>query len=492
MTDAAFLAWLKSADCIRCALVEVVARIGGVETTLYLSNRNYVTAGGDTPASTAYTACITGGVSFSETLSLDGTPNISWGDIEIDNTGGVRDAWLGYVWANRQVRVYMGDPRWVRSDFRLIFDGVVGDLLSRDAEVLNLSLLDKLQRLNNPVTEVVLGGSTDNKDRLLPLAFGECHNVSPLLTVPSTLTFQYHNGAAERLIEVRDNGSPIATYTSNLAAGSFTLTAAPVGQITADVQGAKPSGTYSANISTLVQHIVQTYGPSTTRFSSGDLDASNLSAFASACPQPVGLNLSDRANVLQVCQDLAASVGAQVVVTTLGKLRLVRLALPASGTPTAVTAQDFDEHSLSVTDRPPVRATAKLGWGRNWSPQTSGLATGLPASSTAALGQDLLSVTSSDATVTGVYKLGAQPEQVDTLLVVESDATTEAARRRDLWKTPRQVYTARYRAHLLLTELGDAITITHARFGLSGGVTGLVTHVARDWLAGRVTIGVLA
>ena len=492
MTDAAFLAWLQSADCIRCALVEVAARIGGSETTLYLSNRNYLTASSDTPASTAYTACITGGVSFAETLSLDGTPSISYGDIELDNTGGVRDAWLGYVWANRQVRVYMGDPRWVRSDFRLIFDGVVGDLLARDAEVLNLSLLDKLQRLNNPVTEATLGGATDNKDRLLPLAFGECHNVSPLLTVPSTLTFQYHNGAAERLIEVRDNGAPITTYTSSLATGKFTLTAAPVGQITADVQGAKPSGTYSANISTLVQHIVQTYGPASTRFSSGDLDASNLSAFASACPQPVGLCLTDRSNVLQVCQELAASVGAQIVVTTLGKLRLVQLALPASGTPTAVTAQDFDEHSLHVAERPAVRATAKLGWGRNWSVQTSGLATGLPASSAAALGQGVLSVTSSDATATSVYKLGTQPEQVDTLLVVASDATTEAARRRDLWKTPRQVYEARYRAHLLLTELGDALTLTHARFGLSGGVTGLVVRVSRDWLAGRVTIGVLA
>ena len=492
MTDAAFLAWLKSADCIRCALVEVVARIGGVETTLYLSNRNYVTAGGDTPASTAYTACITGGVSFSETLSLDGTPNISWGDIEIDNTGGVRDAWLGYVWVNRQVRVYMGDPRWVRADFRLIFDGVVGDLLARDAEVLNLALLDKLQRLNNPVSEAVLGGSSDNKDRLLPLAFGECHNVSPLLTVPSALTYQYHNGAAERLIEVRDNGAPITTYTSNLATGSFTLTAAPVGQITADVQGAKPSGTYSANISTLVQHLVTSYGPASTRFSAGDLDSANLSAFASACPQPVGLCLTDRANVLQVCQDLAASVGAQVVVTTLGLLRLVRLALPASGTPTAITAQDFDERSLHVADRPPVRATAKLGWGRNWSVQTSGLATGLPAASAEALGQGVLSATSSDATTASVYRLGTQPEQVDTLLVVESDAATEAARRRDLWKTPRQVYEARCRAHLLLTELGDAVTLTHARFGLSGGVTGLVVRVSRDWLAGRVTIGVLA
>jgi hypothetical protein len=492
MTDAAFLAWLQSADCIRCALVEVVARIGGSETTLYLSNRNYITASSDTPASTAYTACITGGVSFAETLSLDGTPSISYGDIELDNTGGVRDAWLGYVWANRQVRVYMGDPRWVRADFRLIFDGVAGDLLARDAEVLNLSLLDKLQRLNQPLSEATLGGATDNKDRLLPLAFGECHNVSPLLTVPSTLTFQYHNGAAERLIEVRDNGAPITTYTSNLAAGTFTLTAAPVGQITADVQGAKPGGTWSANIATLVQYIVQNYGPATTRYSAGDLDSASLSAFASANTQPAGLCLTDRANVLQVCQDLAASVGAQVVVTTLGKLRLIQLALPAGGTPTAVTAQDFDEHSLSVTERPPVQATAKLGWGRNWSVQTSGLATGLPASSAAALGQGVLSATSSDATATSVYKLGTQPEQVDTLLVVESDATTEATRRRDLWKTPRQVYTARYRAHLLLTELGDAITLTHARFGLSGGVTGLVTHIARDWLAGRVTIGVLA
>jgi hypothetical protein len=492
MTDAAFIAWLKSPDCIRCALVEVVARIGGSETTLYLSNRNYLTSSSDTPASTAYNACITGGVSFAETLSLDGAPSISYGDIEIDNTGGVRDAWLGYVWANRQVRVYMGDPRWVRSDFRLIFDGVVGDLLSRDAEVLNLSLLDKLQRLNQPLTEATLGGATDNKDRLLPLAFGECHNVSPLLTVPSTLTFQYHNGAAERLIEVRDNGAPITTYTSNLAAGTFTLTAAPVGQITADVQGAKPSGTYSNNISTLVQYIVQNYGPSSTRYSSGDLDSASLSAFASANTQPVGLCLTDRANVLQVCQDLAASVGAQVVVTTLGKLRLVKLALPAGGTPTAVTAQDFDEHSLKVSDRPSVKATAKLGYGRNWSVQTSGLATGLPASSAAALGVGVLPVTSSDATVTSVYKLGTQPEQVDTLLVVESDATTEAARRRDLWKTPRQVYEARYRAHMLLTELGDAITLTHARFGLSGGVTGLVTHISRDWLAGRVTLGVLA
>jgi hypothetical protein len=181
-----------------------------------------------------------------------------------------------------------------------------------------------------------------------------------------------------------------------------------------------------------------------------------------------------------------------VVVTTLGKLRLVKLELPPPGTPVLVAAQDFDEHSLRVAERPPVAATAKLGYGRNWSVQTSGLATGLPASSAAALGVGLLPIVSSDATVAGIYKLSTQPAQIDTLLVVEADAATESGRRCDLWKTQRQVFEARCRAHLLLTELGDAITLTHPRFGLSSGVTGMVVRVSRSWLAGRVTLGVLA
>lgn len=492
MTDAAFVAWLKSADCIRCALVEVVARIGGSETTLYLSSVNYVTAAADTPAHTAYQACIVGGVSFQERINLDGQPSIGYGDIEIGNPGGVRDGWLDYVWANRQIKVFIGDPRWPRSDFRQVFDGVVGDMGSRDAEVLNLSLLDKLQRLNNPVSETVLGGSTANKDRILPITLGECYNVTPLLENPATLVYSYHNGAAERLIEVRDNGAPITTYTSNLATGKFTLTASPVGQITASVQGVKPSGTYRNDVSRLVQYVVQNYGPAATRFSSGDLDSSQLAGITSGYTQPVGAYLSDRVNVLAMCQELAASIGAQIVVTTLGLLRIVPLVLPATGTPISVTAADMDYHSLKVAERPTVRATCKLGYCKNWTVETNGLATGLPASSASDFGVEYLSVTSTDATATSVYKLATQPVQENTLLLVGSDATTEAARRRDLWKTPRHVYEATYRAHLLLTELGDTMTLTHARFGLSGGKTGLVVSIARDWIAGRVTIGVLA
>ena len=109
LSDAQFTAWLASASSIRTVLVEVVARIVSTETTLYLSNRNYITGSADTPASTAYQACIAGGVSTSEALNLDGSPSMSWGDIEIANADGSRDGWLDYVWANRAVNVYVGD-----------------------------------------------------------------------------------------------------------------------------------------------------------------------------------------------------------------------------------------------------------------------------------------------------------------------------------------------------------------------------------------------
>ena len=488
LTDAQFIAWLKRPDSIRTVLVEVVARIVSTETTLYLSSRNYV----DGVAGRAYSAAISGGLSTSEALNLDGNPSISYGDIELHNESGERDAWLDYVWSNRAASVYVGDPTWPRADFRLVFAGVVDDISVRSSTRLALRLRDKLERLNVTLSETVLGGASANKDRVLPLAFGEPFNVEPLLINPTALTYQFHNGAAERLVEVRDNGAPITTYTTNLTAGTFTMTAAPVGQITATVQGAKPSGTYRNDVGRLVQHIVQTYGPSTTRLSSGDLDATQLAAFVTACPQKVGKYVSDRVNMLALCQELAASVGASVVMTSTGLLRLVRVALPAAGTPVAVTAADMEKSSLVIASRPAVKASAKLGYARNHTQQSSGLASGLPASSVALLGQEWQTVTAADSTVASTYKLDALAVQQDTALISQSEATTEATRRRDLWATQRAIYKATYYPHLLLTELGDAITLTHSRYGLSGGKTGMVVSLERDWLKGRATIGVLA
>lgn len=493
MTDQQFLDWCNTPGVVRLVLVEAVASIAGVDTTIYLSSKPYVTGSGDTPANISYDPCIIDGVEFNASIDLGGDTSISFGDIEVDNTTGSKDGWLGYVWANRAVNIFLGDPRWVRSDFRQVFSGVVSDLASRDRKSLNLKLKDKLERLNSPLTETKLGGSTANKDKLLPICVGECFNVTPLLIDPVNLTYQLHQGQIESVIEVRSNGAVPVSNSQNLLAGTFTLSASPNGAaITASVQGAKPSGVYSNDVASLVKLIVTTYGPTTTRLSTSDLDLANFTAFTAANPQPVGLYAEERMNVLEACQQLCKSIGAAMTETSLGLLRLVKLTLPATGTPTLVTADDIIYHTLQIEDRPPVKSTCKLGYAKNWTPQDpTALAAGIAPSTVPLFKEEWLTVTSADATVNSAYLLNQEPVQEDSLLLAAADASTEADRRRDLWKVPRTVFAMECRPTMLLVELGDTVTITHSRFGLSGGVTGLVVGVQRNWLTGRVKLRVL-
>lgn len=487
MTEEQFKDWLRSDGARRVVLVEAVANTGTDEETFWLSNRAYIR--GDT--NIAYESCITGGVSFREELSLSGEASSGYGNIELENAHGSRDEWLTYVWANRPVSVFLGDAQWPRSDFRLIFQGVVADI-GDGADTLTLSLLNKLDRLNNPAIEQTLGGTGDNADRLVPHVLGEVHGMEPLLTSNNQDYTAHGGGAIERVIEVRDNGAPRSDITEYLVSGAFRVSGAKVqGQIAADVQGAKPGGTYTDNISKLVQHLVTAYGPSAQRFTVDDLDIAQLAAFEAAFPQPAGVVLNDNTSVLAHAQALAGSVGAQVVCTTLGKLRLVPLALPAVGPTVEVGSGDMVFHSLKPAARTEVKATCRLGYCRNWTVQASGLATGLPATSASQLGTEWLTVTATDAAVAARYRLTTEPDQEDTLLLRKVDAEAEADRRRDLWKEPHTVFEAEYFAHMMLTELGDALTIRHPRFGLAGGKTGPVVTISRDWLSMRVTLGVL-
>lgn len=487
MTDAQFIAWLQSDSRMHCVLVEAVAYISGVETTLYLSSRGYVTSSTDTPANTLYVPCIKDGVTIKEELPVGGSASFAVGDIELDNVDGSLDAWLTYVWTNRAVKIYVGDVRWVRSDFRLVFSGLIDDIVSRDRPVLNLKVHDKLQQLNTAVTAAKLGGTSQNADRLIPITLGECHNVTPLLVDKATLEYQWHNGVAERLIEVRDNGVPVSA-TATLSAGTFTLAANPAGTITASVQGAQPSGTYTNTVANLVSYVVQNYG--TTPLSGADLDSAQLSAFNTANPQAVGIYLTDTANVIEVCQQLAASIGAQIAVSTLGLLRLLKISLPATGTPTAVGESNMVEKTLRVSDRPPVVAGVKLGYCKNWTVQTN-MVTGIPSEDKDLFAQEFLTRTAIDSGVGTLYRLTTEPTEVDTYMLVGTDAATEAARQLNLWKAGRTVYTYTALAELMLEELGNYQTITSSRFNLSGGATGQIISITRDWLKVTVEFGVL-
>ena len=485
-----YAAWLKDPAAVRIVLIEVGVKSGGLETTRYLSTGAYVTSPTDSPANQYYTPVVTTGLQFTEQLAIDGGGSFSVGDIEVANYNGERDSWLDDVWDNHNITAWIGDPRWVRAEFQLIFSGVVATVGSKSREVLNLSLRDKLQRLNTPATDVKVGGSSSAKDDVLNLTFGEAHNVTPKLTNPAALEYQVHDGVIEGAFEVRDNGKPIIVSASTT--GRFTLARASAGTITASVQGDKEGGvTYSNTIAAIIKRIIKGYGQASSRFVDADIDLANFAAFDVACPQPVGVFAEGRTNVLQLCQELAGSVDAQLVMSRVGKLRLIQVKLPGNGTPVVIMPTQMVERSLKIQSRPLVKASVMLGFNKNWTVQ-DGLLTTIPDEHKRLFATEWLTTTATSASVQVDYRLNAAPIQVDTMLLRRTEASVEAQRRLDIWSVPRTVFTFEGTSDLLATlELGNSVTITNRRFGLQNGKTGIVVSLAPNWLNGHVTVGVL-
>lgn len=512
--------WLESPTAIRGVLVEVTVKdvVANSEVTKYLSNIGYLTE----DAITSFLPIITGTVQVTESLSIDGSASMSFGDIELVNTNGELDDWLDstkYIWVNRSIKIYYGDPGWVcanlaavKSTFELVFDGVVADIDSRAVNTLNIKVRDKLERLNTALTEAKLGsygiwgsGQT-NMDTIIPLVFGEVFNIQPLLIDPSQIEYYVNNGSMEGIIEIRDNGMPIYNInvtsgaTVNLTTGKFKLTKPLAGVCTLSMQGVKQSinlttgallATYNNNIANLIALIVTQYGKATTKLLATELDLTNLSSFATSNTQSVGIIISDRTNVLVACQQLANSIGAQLFMTRKGLLQLLRIGVSTSDSIVTITSSDILFNSLSISNRSLVVSSTTIGYCKNYTVQTP-LLTAIPEAAKDMFAKEWYSKTPIDETVRAVYKLSSDPAvQKDTALLVESQAQTEADRLNNFFKVPRTTFTFTGTAKLLSLKLGQSVILTHPRFGLSAGKTGQVIGLTPNWSNSTITIEVL-
>lgn len=298
LTQAQFQSWLQSTTAIRCILVEVVVEIAGVDTTLYLSNRTYNTGPSDTPANTSYNAIINNSLSYSQNIPIDGSPTMSWGDLSLDNTNGIRDGWLDYVWSNRPISIYIGDVSFSRDNFTKIYSGYVQNLVSKDRNTLNISIRDILQKLNSPITDEVVGGTGTTKDQIRPLVFGEVFNITPVLVDSANLLYMVHNGPVERIIEVRDNGVPLESggfgYIAYEDQGLFELVNAPAGVITCSVQGERSA--INRATGAVISHDYTTRSASWTRSGTTATVTDNSHGFTNG--QSVNVSITSAASTI--------------------------------------------------------------------------------------------------------------------------------------------------------------------------------------------------
>lgn len=487
MTDEQFYGWLGSDEKTLVTLVEVnpVLVSTGQAVPTYLSSRPYNRTN-QAGAVTQYLPAVVGGLDFTGDIPLDGTASISYGDIEVENDGDL-DHWLSLVWGMTPVRVLIGDLSWQPQHFRVVFTGVVGSLESRSRNTLNLTIFDNLQKANTPISEAKIGGALSNKDDLLPVALGECFNIEPVPVNPAQLEYAVNPRGVQSIISVRDNGVPVEF--SDTGSGRFKLRASPAGRITASVVG--DSGCAQSKAGAVTKLLLSDYGSTYSEFQPSDFDDPSFTQLDASKPYVIGTYMKDRKNLLATCQEILSSVSAHLVCHSTGKLRVVRL-FDDSPPTVDLGPSDIVSGTLEVAEVPPVQTTVNLDYNRNWTVQSSGLATSLSAEATALLGKEWLTATvSAPATVVALHKRTEEPKHQQTSLARRADAEAEAQHRLGFWSVQRKVIRAEFLHKALLVELGDRVSIQHRRFGLSAGAVGTVIHVSRNWVHGTVTLGIL-
>jgi hypothetical protein len=495
--------WLETPDIVRIAIVQVQALVSGSLTTRYISTHG-VTVDGN-----FYSPIIKGTISVDESISTSYAASISYGDIELINANGEYDSWLQDIWVNKSVKIYIGPQTGTTiSDFELVLDGVVSDIDSKSRSQLNLKIRDKLEKLNTSVSETLLGNYYQGaivaeatyvnqyRNNLKPICFGEVHNITPLLTDPTMLEYMVNYEAVEQIIEVRDNGVPVAFTTVGatitIPAGSFRLLKTPVGTVTCSVQGVKKtvnigagttSATYTNTASNTIATVLKHTG-STLNYT--EIDATSFGALAT---QAVGVYVSDRANVLSLCQEIAKSCGLILSVTRTGIVKLVELDIPTVAT-IAITESDMLLNTLQISQKLDIIAGVKLGYAKNWTVQNN-LVTAIPQQHKDMFATEWLESSQTDSTIKTNYSVTVEPTLENSYLVDKTQADAVALKKLNLFKAQRKVYTMTCTAKMLSVQIGDAVTVTASRFGLGSGAFGRVVSTKPNWLKGTIEIGVL-
>lgn len=484
ITDSEYSAWLNKGEA-RTVLAEVTAYHGAAPVTRYLASRPFCTRPVDLHPNTVYADTIISIPSFEARLSESfiGHSWPAYGELVIYNPNGEVDDWLNDGWDGREVILKLGSPSWYLADFRPILTGTIADIDAPSRDTISLKLRDKSHLFDIPIQTNLIGGSTANKDQPVPLCFGECFNVEPVLTVAASHTYQVHDGQIEAITAVRDGGDPVA-YTPNLSTGTFTLSAAPIGRITADVKGAKPSGTYLTTCADIVQYLAL----NKAGLAGTDIEASSISSLNASCPQTLGLYVKGWYNLMAAIDSLVTSVGAFWTITRRGLLRLGRLESPAGSPALVLTADSIEEGSIQVAERYLPQGSVRLGYRKNWTQQDADALAGIVTEDNRALYSAPYSVAKATNSISAKHLLAPNPDVMETLIVSSSDASSEATRQaalRSVVRTSIRLTTLLVAAEL---HLGDVVHLTHPRFGFSAGALAVVISITERPLDGRIEL----
>ncbi len=457
---------------------------GGVQTQYY-STHGYITQTADAPSNTWYDGRLTEDVRVERRIvGRDGIGGLAsvYAELSLINADGALDAFLrDYAPDGRRAVVLIGRPTDAKSTFGNVFTGVV-EKVRIGVDVVRIRLSDGASKLAVPVNATVYAGSggteggSDLKGKPKPKCWGHVYNVAPPLVDSTNLIYQVNDGAISDVPNVWDRGvaltkvggAPAAgQYQVNAAAGTFTLGATPAGTVTADVQGDASGAGYVTKTGEIVLRLLAI--PALT---SSEIEPASFANLNNDVPAEVGVYVgTDGANVDQVVGVLLEGIGAFGGFNRHGAFSVGLVAAP-----TGAVAASFSNEDILEIEREPLPAAvepiiwrAAVDWQKNYTVQND-LAASVTAARRTFAAEPARREKVEDTSIRTRHLLAQEYAPGGNFYAVQADATTEAQRRFDLWsKEGRALYRAQLPLHALTRDLGQVLTLMHARHGLSAG-----------------------
>lgn len=462
-----FNEWLRTPGLDRCYLLEVDYLQYAEPGTLRRSTHPFRTLGTDTPAWCPYPDTILRLPEFDRDMSevFSGASRVAIGEMELYLDEQLQELIDTAVFSGRDVRMYVGDPSWPLEQFGQILVGQVEQLDAISYDTAKLSFADRAVIFSKPIqTEMIESGP--NAGNPVPLCFGQCFNVSPVLIDAATKLYRVHDSAVQDITAVRENGQPIP-FTKNNAAGTFTLTNNAQGRVTADVRGAVVDGEYLTTADQLMHHIV-------ARIAGQDVPIGN-----ELPDYELGIYISSETNIADVLDEISTSVGAGWFFDRLNRFVKVHVdGVNYGNAADVLTLDDIEDDSLLPVRRMAPARSVSLGYARNWTPQADGLA-GVIRENNPELATRYEQRESTAVTTDPDLEI-IHPDSVSltvsTLIVHWNEAMLEAQRRLINAGIQRTVFELKAFAAPFAMALGQTVRVHYPKY-FKGGLDAVITRL---------------
>ena len=468
--------YFQTEDADRILLIEIV-RNDANSTTYYLSDSDYITEHDDTPANRFYSPVI-GGTGLSDIRKVlndpfSGQASTGFGQITLadnqvwtDTGGGVFDETPIELVRGALVTAWLsGPPRdFARSTALQLLKGKIGRSGGSSANEWTFEVLDGSQEISDKIVPV------DNK----PLCFGYCRNITPFLTNPSLLEYHVHDGPIDSVLAVYDQGSLLTLttdYSVDLSTGKITLVASPTGIVTADIRGAKVSGTWLDSTEEITAELLSRAGVSITQ--SYDIPTG-----------VIGLYVTESTSLGVLLNQLMAGLAGYWLVDSNNEFYAAQYPVPQETV--AIGSYDSTQLLSEVRIEGEDRVYSKINYSyrKNWTQYQS-----LPGASTAQADfskrqylQSFEDSASPDLEI--VYQ---ESPQLNTLFDSQSDAQAVAQRLLSIYEVQRKIYSVDL-PYTETLELGDNVSIAFGTETIVGCIISLVDVFDGGFPVNRVQI----